>query len=121
MTTTPTLNPTNIITLYPLTNTNLQEQYQLPPTITLNNEPPTPHHHQYRILNPKTGDDRLTWDTRDFQAMQDARKTYLDLIQKGYKPFKVDPQGKKTNQPMITFDPTASQVIFVPMSPVIGG
>jgi hypothetical protein len=118
MTTTPTLNT---ITLHPLTNTNLQEQYQLPPTITLNNEPPTPHHHQYRILNPKTGDDRLTWDTRDFQAMQDARKTYLDLIQKGYKPFKVDPQGKKTNQPMITFDPTASQVIFVPMSPVMGG
>lgn len=109
------------ITLTPLQNTTLTETYTLPHTITLNDTPPTPHHHQYRILNPQTGDDRLTWDTRDFQAMQDARKTYLDLIQKGYKPYRVDPQGNKTNQPMTTFDPTASQVIFVPMAPVAGG
>jgi hypothetical protein len=80
-----------------------------------------PEFGMFRILSPKSGDDRLTWDKRDFRAMQDARQTFLDLVKKGFKPFRVGGDGNRSNEVMREFDPTAQQVVFVPMAPVAGG
>jgi len=112
-----------VLDLTPMTGTNLKEHLALPDGIVLleHDQEPDPESGVFRILNPSSGDDRLTWDKRDFRAMQDARQTYIDLVKKGFKPFRVDATGKQTTEAMQEFDPLAQQVIFVPMRPVMGG
>lgn len=102
---------------------NLKESMEIPEGLSLlePGQEPGPEDGCFRILSPKSGDDRLTWDKRDFSAMQEARRTFVDLVKKGFKPFRVGNDGKKSNEVMQQFDPLAQQVIFVPMAPVAGG
>lgn len=118
-----TMTAERVIDLSPMTRTNLKEQLQVPECFTIleAGADPAAEHNVFRILNPKSGDDRLTWDRRDFAAIQEARHTFVDLVKKGFKPFRVGQDGRRSNTIMQEFDPTAQQVIFVPMQPVVGG
>lgn len=102
---------------------NIRDELVVPENMAVmaGEQEPAEHHGVFRILNPRSGDDRLTWDKRDFQATKEARRTFLELIQKGFKPFRVGPNGRRSNEAMQEFDPTAQQVLFVPMAPVAGG
>ena len=89
------------IDLRPILGAAVTERLTLPEGICIldNDQACDPEFGLFRILNPKTGDDRLTWDKRDFRAMQDARKTFIDLVKKGLKPFRVGGDGKRTDRP----------------------
>ncbi len=112
-----------IIDLTPMTCTNLKDCLVVPECFDLlqDGETANPEHNEFRIQNPASGDDRLTWDRRDFSAIQEARRTFVDLVKKGFKPFRVGLDGKKTNAVMQEFDPVAQQVLFIPMPVVAGG
>jgi hypothetical protein len=46
---------------------------------------------------------------------------FIDLIKKGLKPFRVGRDGNATAEVMQEFDPTAEEVIFLPMKMVTAG
>lgn len=78
-------------------------------------------HFCFRILDPLKGDERLTWDSRDFRQIKAAKDLFVGLIKKGLKPFRVGIGGKATSEVMKEFDPKAEEVIFLPQAMVAGG
>ena len=79
------------------------------------------NHHIFRILNPLSGDDRLTWDSGNMADIKGAKKLFVELIEKGLTPYRVGTNGKATSEVMDEFDPHAEEVIFLAHSLVAGG
>ena len=79
------------------------------------------HECMFRIMHQEKGDERLTWDRRDFAQIKAAKKLFLDLIKKGLKPFRVGVGGAQSSEAMAEFDPLAEEVIFMPHALVAGG
>lgn len=113
----------NSITLTLVQNTRLAEQVELPPGISVmgQNFAVQPYHRVFRILDPKRGDERLVWDSRNFSDLKAARQMFIEFIKKGLTPFRVGLNGKATAEVMREFDPTAEEVIFLPTMAVAGG
>jgi hypothetical protein len=84
-------------------------------------EQPAPGHFVFRILNPLTGDDRLTWDSTSLPEIKAAKQQFLDLVEKGLTPYRVGVNGKPTAEVMDEFDPTAEEVVFLGHQLVAGG
>jgi len=102
--------------------TTLREDVEIPDGLQILEHGEVPeHHHCFRILDPEKGDERLTWDNRCLQQIAAAKKAFVDLIKKGLKPFKVGVDGVATSEAMSEFDPSAEEVLFLPMAPVAGG
>ena len=80
-----------------------------------------PHQQLFRIINQKCGDERLVWDKRNLSEINDAKGTFDKLVKQGLKPYKVDKKGKRTSEIMAEFDPTAQEIIFIPIPAMIGG
>jgi hypothetical protein len=101
---------------------NLKDKFAVPAELhVLEDERPANHDRMFRILSQDKGDDRITWDSRSLPDIRAAKKTFLDLVKKGLKPFKVDPSGKATTRAMREFDPLAEEVVFLPQAAVAGG
>ena len=81
----------------------------------------TPGHHMFRILNPLSGDDRLTWDSNNMLDIKGAKTLFMDLLEKGLTPYRVGTNGKATSEVMDEFDPHAEEVIFLAEKLVAGG
>lgn len=75
----------------------------------------------FRIMSPKDGDKRVVWCRRVIAEIKAAKKMFLDLISKGMIPYKVGVDGAATSQEMKEFDPTAEEVIFIPVRAIVGG
>lgn len=70
-----------------------------------------------RIMG-KPGDTKQIWNRDNDAEVEAARKTFNDLVGKGYFAYKVRPGGDKGEQIKV-FDPSAEAVILVP--PMRGG
>jgi hypothetical protein len=103
--------------------TKLRDEVELPEGIEVlpDGQEPAPGHFCFRILDPLKGDERLTWDSRDFRQIKAAKDLFVSLLKKGLKPFRVGLGGKATSEVMTEFDPTAEEVIFLPHAMVAGG
>jgi len=103
--------------------TSLRETVEVPDEIQIleDGQSPAEGHFCFRILDPLKGDERLTWDSRDFRQIKAAKDMFVNLIKKGLKPFKVGVGGKASSEVMSEFDPTAEEVIFLPQALVAGG
>lgn len=66
----------------------------------------------------QAGDTKLIWDQRKSAEVQNARKTFDRLVDKGYLAYHVDAEGEKTKR-MYEFDEDAEKMILVP--PMVGG
>jgi hypothetical protein len=75
----------------------------------------------FRILDPDKGDERITWDTRDFVQIREAKKLFLDLVSRQFKPYKVGVGGKVSANVMQKFDALAGEVVFLPPNIIKGG
>lgn len=111
-----------------LSGTNLREDIEVPAELKIleGTDEPELGCCAIRILDPQFGDKRITWDSRSLAEIQAAKKMFVELIKKGYKPYKVSADGKKSNEVMTEFDPSAEEVvmveiIMVPMPLVVGG
>lgn len=69
----------------------------------------------FRLLHPKFGDQRVVWNSHLLADIQAAKKLFMDLIQKGLKPYRVGADGKSNGEIMSEFDPTAEEIVFVPI------
>ena len=65
-----------------------------------------------RILDT-TGDTRIIWDPDNEHEVSNARRTFDDLIKKGFRAFSVTKKGDKDVQ-VKTFDPSAEKLIMQP-------
>lgn len=102
---------------------NLKENVDIPEGVRRlpDGESPKRGHVVFRILDPETGDERLTWDPSSLLELQAAKRLFLDLVKKGLEPFRVGVDGKATSEAMSKFDPSAGEVMFLPTKLVAGG
>jgi len=75
----------------------------------------------FRIMSQKDGDKRVVWCRRILSEIAAAKKMFLDLLSKGMIPYKVGVGGKASSVVMKEFDPTAEEVIFMPVRAIAGG
>lgn len=78
-------------------------------------------HGLFRIINQKDGDRRLVWNSMSISEINDARDTFNQLVEEGFVPHRVDPQGNRTAEVMDEFDPSAEETIFAPIPMLVGG
>lgn len=75
----------------------------------------------FRIMSPKEGDKRVVWCRRVIAEIKAAKQMFLDLISQGMIPYKVGVDGEATAEEMTEFDPTAEEIIFMPVQAIAGG
>lgn len=75
----------------------------------------------FRIMTAKDGDKRIVWCRRVLTQIAEAKKLFMDLMSKGNVPYRVGVDGAATSEVMKEFDPTAEEVIFMPIRAVSGG
>lgn len=110
-----------IITVPVLKGSAVREEVIVPEGIQILEGEVPPGHFCFRIMDPEKGDERLTWDAKDWFQIKAAKELFVKLIKKGLKPFRVGTDGKATSEAMSEFDPHAEEVIFLPQALVAGG
>lgn len=81
------------------------------------------HNKQYgifRILDQKEGDKRLVWNRLNMGDISEAERMFNSFIGEGLAAYRVGGDGKQ-GAAMTKFDPTAEEVIFLPVKLVAGG
>ncbi len=103
--------------------TKLSETVEIPDSFTVleQGEKPAPGSRMFRVMTPEKGDERLVWDSHSLREIRDAKKFYLSMVAKGFKPFKCDAKGKALPEPMKRFDAHAEEIVFLPEMAVAGG
>lgn len=102
---------------------NLEQDISVPESLRLLEDGQTIPENSclFRILTQKDGDKRIVWDNRHIGEINDAKMMFDQLVAAGMCPYVVDPNGKKTPEPMSEFDPHAGEVVFAPLQAVAGG
>lgn len=67
------------------------------------------------------GDKRITWMSMVLEQIREAKKLFNELVREGLVPYRVGLDGKQTSEVMTEFDPSAEEVIFLPVRAVAGG
>lgn len=75
----------------------------------------------FRIMSQADGDKRVVWCRRKIAQIKAAKQMFMDLLSKGMVPYKVGVDGAATADVMTEFDPTAEEVIFMPVKAIAGG
>lgn len=75
----------------------------------------------FRILSQEDGDKRVVWCRNVIAEIKAAKKMFMDLLSQGMVPYKVGVDGNATSQVMDEFDPTAEEIIFMPVKAIAGG
>lgn len=73
--------------------------------------------HQMHVLG-KEGDTRVIWDPANETEVSNARRTFKELIGKGFAAFSVGNLGAKGKK-IDEFDPDQAKIIFT--QPMAGG
>lgn len=74
----------------------------------------------FRILNQKDGDKRLVWNRLSLADMNEASRMFDQFTAEGLQGYRVGGDGRQGER-MEKFDPTAEEVIFLPIKLVAGG
>lgn len=75
----------------------------------------------FRIMTKDDGDKRVVWNSLSLAEIRAAKEMFDELIQEGLVPYKVGVDGEASSEVMDEFDPTAEEVIFMPVAMVAGG
>lgn len=77
-------------------------------------DPPArdPNKGLFRILS-ENGDDHVTWDRRDPAQVKEAYKKFKEFIDKGYRAYATNAQGKRSHR-IDDFDPSLEEIVLVP-------
>ncbi len=105
--------------------TKLSDRIEIPPSFRIfgddGGEPPASRPRMFRVMTPEKGDERLVWDSRILREIRDAKKFFMSMVAKGFKPFKCDSKGKALPEVMKRFDAHAEEIVFLPQAAVCGG
>ena len=75
----------------------------------------------FRILTAQDGDKRVTWSRMVLAEIAAAKRMFMDLLTHGMVPYRVGVNGEASSEVMQEFDPTAEEVIFLPVNALRGG
>lgn len=111
------------IEISPLKGSNLKGKIGVPTSLRVlkDGDSIAPHERMIRIMTIKDGDKRIVWDCRDLDQINEAKDMFDECVQQGLVPYKVGVDGKATSEVMEEFDPSAEEVIFLPIGLVAGG
>jgi len=110
----------------------IKEEITLPDTCKVLEKDQDPHEFRFHgwngvfsILTQEDGDKRIVWRANSIPEINDAKKLFDELIEKGFVPYKVGKDGKAA-EVLTKFDPILGQVIFqeivmVPEKLAVGG
>ena len=73
----------------------------------------TPGRHVMRVLHPKDGDLKITWDPENAEEVKVAHRSFDDLRAKGMVAYRVSRKGEKT-EVVDKFDKDAEAMILAP-------
>ncbi len=62
----------------------------------------------------QTGDTKLIWNRDNADEVENARRTFKDLVKKGYTAFHVKGKEGAAGEKMNDFDPDAERIILSP-------
>lgn len=74
----------------------------------------------FRIIDQAHGDKRLVWNRLNMNDIREADSMFKNFISQGLEAFRVGGDGK-TGSKMDAFDPTAEEIIFLPIKLVTAG
>lgn len=74
----------------------------------------------FRIIDQREGDKRLVWNRMSIADIAEANNMFDQFIKQGLEAFRVGGNGKAGSR-MEKFDPTAEEVLFLPMKMITGG
>ena len=72
-----------------------------------------------RIMDPGAGDTRMHWDPDNSVERNCAEEQFNTLKKKGFQAFRMDRKGRKSGEPISSFDPAAKEIIMC--APISGG
>jgi hypothetical protein len=75
-------------------------------------------HGEIAVMSSK-GDTKIIWDRKQADEVSNARRTFDDLMKKGYAAFSVKGKDGDKGEQIKAFDPDAERMIMVP--PLAGG
>lgn len=61
-----------------------------------------------------TGHSTVEWDPDAPAEVEAARIQFTAMVDKGYRAFRVNDDGRQEGSRLQTFDPTAEKIMFVP-------
>jgi hypothetical protein len=67
---------------------------------------------EFKVLDPN-GHTRTAWDTANAEEVETARRIFDDLMNRGYRAFRVD-TGAGEGVPKSAFDPKDKETLLVP-------
>ena len=67
---------------------------------------------EFKVLDPN-GHTRTTWDTRSPEEVETARRIFNDLMNRGYRAFRMD-GGAGESAPKSAFNPKDKETLLVP-------
>ena len=67
---------------------------------------------ELRVLDKEHGDLKITWDPSNKRDIETAKKTFEDLIGKGFMAWDVGPNCKKGDNEIKEFDPNLGRIII---------
>jgi hypothetical protein len=62
----------------------------------------------------RSGDTKLIWDPDNADEVANAKRTFDDLLKKGFMAFKVEGRKGDKGEQIKTFDPKAEKLILTP-------
>jgi hypothetical protein len=71
------------------------------------------HGKHYMAIQDETGDTKIIWSKDNEDEVENARRTFKDMLKKGYKAFHVVGKNGETGEQMREFDPDAERIIFL--------
>ncbi len=83
--------------------------------------PKPPGSGMFRILSKQHGDTRVVWNKYSLAEVRAAKEMFDDLILKGLIPYVVGEDGRASVVVMDEFDPSAEEVLFMPIQMLAGG
>lgn len=66
------------------------------------------------IMDPKEGDEKVSWDKDDKESVNQARARFDELKKKGWTAYAIS-KGSKSERILDKFDPEAEQIIMCPL------
>lgn len=74
-----------------------------------------------RVLTEKDGDKRFAWNPLSIPEINEAKAFFDACVREGLVPYEVGTGGNASSRVMEEFDPTAGEVIFMPVAVIAGG
>ena len=75
----------------------------------------------FSFLSAKDGDKRIVWNRFSIPEINAAKSLFQECIREGLVPHRVGAGGKSSADVMREFDPSAEEVIFLPIKAIAGG